>query len=635
MLTMVRMTANLGRVFRRSTRCGISLLGPKAEPGRAWSGGPRGGGSLPRRYEPNCTVEPDREEHFLPAEFIDAGDEGADSPIHQAAGRSSRRPRKNVTGVESLDDPDCPSRPGTSDADRKKKGGHKIFGTADPEEPIGNCHCSGCGAVLHCVDATVPGYLPGEKYKALLQEGGLEDATCQRCHLFRHHQKAMDLSVSKEEFRNIVRSIRSQKGLVLLVVDLLDLPDSIIPDLLDLVGPDKRVVVVGTKIDVLPADSPDYLRRIRRQLAGYCQDAGYGDRVLDVCLVSAKTGYGVEALISGLQRMWRYKGDVYLVGNVNAGKSTLFNALLHSDYCKSKASNLVGEATVSPWPGTTLNLLRFPIVNPTAYRMSRRHRRLAQAEDVASSGQVEGLRDIRRHGYLVGHVGRTFLPKVGRETITFDPDALAFGEDDDGKSPTIAEDPSSRLTYNEVKDARWFFDTPGIAKEHDILDLLDEQEVKAVVTARAVVPRTLPLKVGMSLFVGALARIDYLEGERSCWFSVIASDRLPLHVCAVEKADDVYRKHAGRKLLGVPSGGAQRMMNFPPLVPQDYQLEGRGRLDAAADIKLSSAGWVAVTAREGQRPLLRVHGPAGVTFCLRTPPLLPHLATLKRMRRRD
>lgn len=53
-----------------------------------------------------------------------------------------------------------------------------------------------------------------------------------------------------------------------------------------------------------------------------------------------------------------YLGDVYLVGCTNVGKSTLFNTLLQSDYCKVKAGDLLQRATISPWPGTTLNLLK-------------------------------------------------------------------------------------------------------------------------------------------------------------------------------------------------------------------------------------------------------------------------------------
>lgn len=53
-----------------------------------------------------------------------------------------------------------------------------------------------------------------------------------------------------------------------------------------------------------------------------------------------------------------FTGDIYLIGCTNAGKSTLFNLLIKSDLCKTKAINVVQRATTSNWPGTTLNLLK-------------------------------------------------------------------------------------------------------------------------------------------------------------------------------------------------------------------------------------------------------------------------------------
>ena len=44
-------------------------------------------------------------------------------------------------------------------------------------------------------------------------------------------------------------------------------------------------------------------------------------------------------------------GDVYLCGSSNAGKSTLFNALLKSDFCLPTAMDQISPATISSWPG--------------------------------------------------------------------------------------------------------------------------------------------------------------------------------------------------------------------------------------------------------------------------------------------
>ncbi|XP_053556097.1 uncharacterized protein LOC128647338 [Bombina bombina] len=234
---------------------------------------------------------------------------------------------------------------------------HKIYGSPDSSLPISGHQCSGCGAIMHCLEPTIPGYIPSEKYSSILEQNtNMKNVTCQRCFLLVHHQKALNVTVSQEEYRNIVSNIREKKALVLLMVDMLDIPNTIIPDLLDLVGETKNIFVLGNKIDLLPGDSPGYLKRLKGQLQDYCTKRGLNraGNMNDVHLISAKTGYGVEELITKLQRSWKYKGDVYLVGATNAGKSTLFNALLQSDYCKAKASEIIRGATISPWPEINL-----------------------------------------------------------------------------------------------------------------------------------------------------------------------------------------------------------------------------------------------------------------------------------------
>ncbi|KAK7072415.1 nitric oxide associated protein 1 [Halocaridina rubra] len=80
--------------------------------------------------------------------------------------------------------------------------------------------------------------------------------------------------------------------------------------------------------------------------------------IIYATLISAHTGFGIERLITKIQKTWANKGDIYLVGCTNTGKSTLFNALLGSDMCKVQASDFILRATTSPWPGTTLNMLK-------------------------------------------------------------------------------------------------------------------------------------------------------------------------------------------------------------------------------------------------------------------------------------
>lgn len=109
--------------------------------------------------------------------------------------------------------------------------------------------------------------------------------------------------------------------------------------------------------------------------------------------------------------------DVYLVGCTNVGKSTLFNALLNSDLCKVQAKDLVQRATTSLWPGTTLNLLKFPILNPSHHRIYLRNMRLREMKKVEAEQEKirnEKLKKINsvETATLKGYIGQTFGKKV-------------------------------------------------------------------------------------------------------------------------------------------------------------------------------------------------------------------------------
>ncbi|CAF3230447.1 unnamed protein product [Rotaria socialis] len=85
---------------------------------------------------------------------------------------------------------------------------------------------------------------------------------------------------------------------------------------------------------------------------------------------SARTGYGIEERISKIFRYWlqhslslhssfllQYKsvGGVYLLGDTNVGKSSLFNDLIDSDLCHIHAFDGVQRAPVSNLPGKDIS----------------------------------------------------------------------------------------------------------------------------------------------------------------------------------------------------------------------------------------------------------------------------------------
>lgn len=246
---------------------------------------------------------------------------------------------------------------------RERRAAAAVPSLSDPSVPPSGVSCSGCGAEMQCGDSGAPGFVPADKYRSLLSAGpaGLRGAVCQRCWALAHHGSALRLRLPPAEHRRVLsaalrRPPRHGRGpLLLYVLDLTELPDPVLPQLPALLGPGvpaSGVLVVGNKVDLLPADCRGHLGRLRQRVAAACALAGLrGDALVDIRLVSAKTGYGIEGLISRLQRSWKCAGDVYLLGATNSGKSTLFNTLLRSDYCKSRAPDIIDRATVSPWPG--------------------------------------------------------------------------------------------------------------------------------------------------------------------------------------------------------------------------------------------------------------------------------------------
>lgn len=236
------------------------------------------------------------------------------------------------------------------------------YGTNNPKIPVSNVPCTGCGALLHCKDSSIPGYVPSELFCGLSNQQ-LRTLHCQRCHFLVNYNTAINVTVAEEDYIKIVSTIKDKFALAIVLVDLLDFPCSIFTGLSEILGSKRPIFLVGNKVDLIPMDQPNYLNHIKQCLNEEAIKMGFDEKFIKyTSLISAKTGYGIEELITKLQSIWKYKGDVYLIGCTNVGKSSLFNALLGSDYCKVEATNLIQRATTCPWPGTTLRMLKFPIL---------------------------------------------------------------------------------------------------------------------------------------------------------------------------------------------------------------------------------------------------------------------------------
>jgi len=79
---------------------------------------------------------------------------------------------------------------------------------------------------------------------------------------------------------------------------------------LELVDECRPAYIIGNKVDLLPRDGPGYLNRVKESLVKLCDD--HCVTAEHIALVSAKTGYGIEKLITRLLRDWKLKGLTFL-----------------------------------------------------------------------------------------------------------------------------------------------------------------------------------------------------------------------------------------------------------------------------------------------------------------------------------
>ncbi|GAA0153240.1 hypothetical protein LIER_11528 [Lithospermum erythrorhizon] len=110
-----------------------------------------------------------------------------------------------------------------------------------------------------------------------------------------------------------------------------------------------KLVLVATKVDLLPSQiSPARLDKWVRHRA----KANGAPKLSGVYMVSARKDLGVKNLLEFIKNLAGPRGNVWVIGAQNAGKSTLINAFA------KKGGSVIKKLTEAQIPGTTLGILR-------------------------------------------------------------------------------------------------------------------------------------------------------------------------------------------------------------------------------------------------------------------------------------
>ncbi|CAK9169062.1 unnamed protein product [Ilex paraguariensis] len=157
---------------------------------------------------------------------------------------------------------------------------------------------------------------------------------------------------------------------------------------------------------------------------------------------------------------------------------------------------------------------------------------------------VVGLAGPRGHVWVVG------VQNAGKSTLI-----NAIGKSVGGKVTHLTEAPVPGTTLGIVRvegvlpgNAK-LFDTPGLLHPHQISTRLVREEQKLVHIGHELKARTYRIKVGHSVHIGGLMRVDIEESSvDSIYVTVWASLSLPLHMGKTENACTMLEDHFGRQL---------------------------------------------------------------------------------------
>ncbi|WP_274651985.1 ribosome biogenesis GTPase YqeH [Paenibacillus humicola] len=215
---------------------------------------------------------------------------------------------------------------------------------------------------------------------------------------------------------------------------------------------------------------------------------------------------------------------------------------------------------------------------------------------IEALGRHRGRRDV----YVVG------ATNVGKSTLI---NKLIRDYSDLGRELTTSRYPGTTLdaVHIPLDDGNDIIDTPGIVYAHRMTEIVPRGVLQALLPDKPVKQLVYQLNDRQTLFIGALARIDFVEGARQS-FTLYISNALSVHRTKLERADELYAEHRG-EMLAPPS--REQLADMPEWTRHRLTVKRGGD----NDVFISGLGWVHVNGGEGA--LIDVFAPKGVRVLLR------------------
>lgn len=186
--------------------------------------------------------------------------------------------------------------------------------------------------------------------------------------------------------------------------------------------------------------------------------------------------------------------------------------------------------------------------------------------------KYRGNRDV----YVVG------TTNVGKSTII---NQIIKSSIEEENLITTSYFPGTTLGKIEIPldDGHVLVDTPGVIQSGQLVHHLSEKELKMITPKKEIKPKVYQLNEEQTLFLGGVARFDYISGEDKQPFICYLSNDLNIHRTKLEKASDLYEKQKG-ELLTPPL--KENVDNIPPLKRYEFTTK------EPSDIVFSGLGWI-------------------------------------------
>jgi hypothetical protein len=158
-----------------------------------------------------------------------------------------------------------------------------------------------------------------------------------------------------------------------------------------------------------------------------------------------------------------------------------------------------------------------------------------------------------------------------------------------------------------LDDGRELIDTPGVLYPYRLTEIVPKHELQALVPEKPLKPAVYQLDPGQTVFMGAYARFDFLQGAPQS-FTFYTANAIHLHRTKLEKADALYEAHKG-EMLAPPT--RETLAELPPWTRYEFHTDGKRK----QDVFISGLGWIAVNGDSGAKVAL--HVPRGIRVGLR------------------